>query len=64
MTERIPFRIIIRPDLWGGRTLVTIEPRQIDKPTQSFRDEAAAVAYAEQLSRIEGWPIVDRRATS
>lgn len=58
---RIPFRVIVQLDPWGRRTLVTIEPRTVDRPTQSFRDDAAAMAYAEALSKAEGWLIVDKR---
>jgi hypothetical protein len=58
---RIPFRIVVDTDPWGRRTLVMIEPRQVDRPTQSFRDENVALAYAEQLKRVHGWPILDKR---
>jgi len=54
------FRIVIAPGVWRGAT-VTIEPRQIDRPSRTFRDPAEAEAFAADLSRVEGWPILDQR---
>lgn len=59
--ERIPFRIIVANDIWGTRVLVSVEPRQCDKPTRSFRRSSEALAFAGELARLNSWPIEDRR---
>ena len=59
--HRIPFTITISDDLWGGRTLVSVHPRQIDKPSRSFQHAEAAVAYAEDLAKTTGWQVFDTR---
>lgn len=56
---RTRFKIVITN--WGSRVAVIIEPRQVDKPSRSFRDPAEALAFAKELGRVEGWPIEDRR---
>jgi hypothetical protein len=54
-----PFVIAISN--WERRFAVSIEPRTVDRPTQSFRSSDEATAFAELVRRLEGWPIVDRR---
>lgn len=46
---------------WGTRTVVTVEPRRVNRPSQPFRTEADARAFAEKLQHSEGWPIEERR---
>lgn len=55
-----PYRIIVAPGLWRG-AIVSVEPRTMDRPSQTFRDPAQAEAFAAELSRVEGWPVHDRR---
>jgi hypothetical protein len=59
MTVRLPFMIVI--ESWGSRIAVGVEPRQVDKPSRAFRMETEAFTFAEELRRLEGWPIEDRR---
>lgn len=56
-----PFRIILTDGLWA-RTWVSIEPRRVDLPSRSFTNPDEAAAFADELSRINDWPIVDRRS--
>lgn len=58
-TDRVPYQIALSS--WGRFIAVSIEPRQVDKPSRTFRTAAEAMEFAEDLSRVEGWPIVDRR---
>lgn len=53
------FRVIIARDLWR-RCVVSVEPATITRQPRSFPDHGAAMAYAEELARLEGWPICDR----
>ena len=53
------FRVIIARDLWR-RCVVSVEPATITRQPRSFPDYGAAMAYAEGLARLEGWPICDR----
>lgn len=55
------FRIVIADDPFGHRVIVSVEPRVVTRPSVEFRTEAEATEYAEQLSKIEGWPVLDRR---
>lgn len=54
-----PFKIVITN--WGARVAVSVEPRQVDKPSRPFRTASDAMAFAQELSRAQGWPIEDRR---
>lgn len=47
---------------WGSRVVVTVEPRTVNRPSQPFRTETDALAFAEKIRRREGWPIEDRRS--
>lgn len=53
------FRVIVARDLWR-RCVVCVEPATITHQPRSFPDHGAAMAYAEELARLEGWPICDR----
>lgn len=53
------FRVIIARDLWR-RCVVSVEPATITRQPRSFPDHRAAMAYAEELARLEQWPIIDR----
>ena len=53
------FRVIIARDLWK-RCVVSVEPATITRQPRSFPDHGAAMAYAEALAQLEGWPICDR----
>lgn len=47
---------------WGSRIVVSVEPRTVSRPSQPFRTEADALAFAQKIQRREGWPIEDRRS--
>ncbi len=53
------FAVIVAPGLWRG-CIVSVEPATITHQPRSFRDYPAAMAYAEDLARLEQWPIIDR----
>lgn len=53
------FKVAITPGIWRGFTVST-EPPSWNHPLQSFVDHAAALAFAEKLSALEAWPILDR----
>jgi hypothetical protein len=53
------FRVIIARDLWR-RCVVSVDPATITRQPRSFPDYAAALAYAEALAKLEGWPVIDR----
>lgn len=55
-----PYSVVIASGVWRG-VVVSVEPRTIDRPSREFRDAAAAEAFAAELGRVEGWPVVDRR---
>lgn len=57
--ESDPYKIIIGK--WGSRTIVTVVPRKVDKPTEAFRNPADAMAYADRLKALYRWPIEDHR---
>lgn len=54
------YQIVI--DQWGRKTAVSVFPRECDKPSRTFETIAEALAFAEQLRKLNGWPIRDRRA--
>lgn len=53
---------IIAIERWGRTTAVVLLPRKVDQRTKTFRTAADALAFAEQLRKQHGWPIVDRRS--
>lgn len=53
------FRVIIGRDIWR-RCTVAVDPATCTHPLRSFPDHTAALAYAEGLAGLEGWPILDR----
>ncbi len=57
--HRVPFRVVIARGLWRGFD-VAVTPPTITHPLRSFHDHATAMAFAEALARLEGWPIIDR----
>lgn len=54
-----PYRVVIAPDLWR-RIVVSVEPATITRQPRSFPSYGEALAYAEGLAGLEGWPILDR----
>lgn len=56
---RRPFAVIIARDLWR-RCIVCVEPPTCSRQPVSFPGHAEAMAYAEELARLEGWPLIDR----
>jgi hypothetical protein len=57
MTDRT---IHIRACVFGGRFVVTVEPRTIDLPSSEFRTHADAERHANALAAHHGWPVVDK----
>lgn len=53
------FRVIIARDLWR-RCVGSVEPSTITRQPRTFPDHATALAYAEELARLEGWAFHDR----
>lgn len=56
MTDRI---ITITPGLWRGFE-VAVEPPSCQHPLKTFRSEADALAFAEELSGTTGWLWISR----
>ena len=59
MSVRERFRVVISAGLWRGFE-VSVEPPSSSHGLRGFRDHPAALAHAEALERLEGWPIIDR----
>jgi hypothetical protein len=57
--NREPFRIVLAPGLWGRRVDVTVQPATVSHSLRSFPNHDAAMAYAEELARVTGWPLHD-----
>jgi hypothetical protein len=55
---REPFRIVIAPGLWRGVD-VQVEPPVQAYQLRHFKTHREALAYAEELARVEGWPLRD-----
>jgi hypothetical protein len=60
-TQREPFVVVIAPAIWKGCD-VLVEPPTITHRPRHFGDHAAALTFAEELARVEGWPVRDRTA--
>ena len=58
--KQLLFKSVLRSDPFGTRVIVTIEPRTVDYPSWPFPTYAEAIAFAEELRRVHGWPISDR----
>jgi hypothetical protein len=56
---RRPFAVIIARDLWR-RCVVCVEPPTCSHQPRSFPGHAEAMAFAEELARLEGWALIDR----
>lgn len=57
MTNRI---ISINACVFGGRFVVTVEPRTVDLPSSEFRTHADAERHAKALAAHHGWPVADK----
>ena len=57
MTERA---ITINECVFGGRFVVSFEPRSIAWPSLEFRTYPEARACADARQKAHGWPITDR----
>ena len=58
---REPYKRIVRNCPFGTRVIVSAEPRLVTRPSVEFRTSGEALGFADALSRVEGWPVVDRR---
>ena len=56
----MPDRIIISECVFGGRYVVTFEPRSIAWPSLEFRTYPEAMACAQARNEAHGWPIEDQ----
>ena len=50
--------IHINACVFGGRYVVTFEPRSIAWPSMEFRTYAEALACDDAHSKAHGWPII------
>lgn len=57
MAERT---ITINECVFGGRYVVSFEPRSIAWPSLEFRTYADAHACALERHKAHGWPVIDR----
>ena len=51
--------ITINECVFGGRYVVTIEPRRIDRPSREFRTYGEARTLADALRLKHGWTVID-----
>ncbi len=51
--------ITIGACVFGGRYVVTFQPRSVAWPSLEFRNYGEARACAEQRQVAHGWPIID-----
>lgn len=56
----MPNQIVINECVFGGRYVVTFEPRSIAWPSLEFRTYGEALACAEARQEAHGWPITDK----
>jgi len=52
--------IHINACVFGGRYVVSFEPRSIAWPSMEFRTYAEALGFAEARQNAHGWPIIDK----
>jgi hypothetical protein len=57
--SRIPYAVVIIRGLWRGFD-VGIEPPTSSHSWHHCRSHAEALAVAEDIQRMEGWPVQDR----
>jgi hypothetical protein len=57
--SRIPYAVVIVRGLWRGFD-VGIEPPTSSHSWRHCRSHADALAVAEDIQRVEGWPVQDR----
>ena len=58
--RKVFFKTILRNDPFATCVYVTIEPRAAEYPSWPFPTHREAMAFAEELQRVHGWPISDR----
>ena len=58
----MPDKIIIRECVFGGRFIVTFEPRSISWPSLEFRTHGEAVKCANARRDAHGWEVIDQTA--
>lgn len=56
----MPDKIVIGECVFGGRFVVTFEPRSIAWPSLEFRTYPDALACAQARHAAHGWPIEDK----
>ncbi|MFB0875328.1 MULTISPECIES: hypothetical protein [unclassified Sphingobium] len=56
----MPDTIVMSECVFGGRYVVTFEPRSIAWPSLEFRAYPDALACARARSAAHGWPIIDK----
>lgn len=58
----MPDKIIIAECVFGGRFVVTFEPRSISWPSLEFRSHGEAVKCANARHEAHGWEVIDQMA--
>lgn len=58
----MPDRIKIAKCVFGGRFVVTFEPRSISWPSLEFRTHGEAVKCANARHEAHGWEVIDQTA--
>lgn len=56
----MPDMIVINECVFGGRYVVTFEPRSIAWPSLEFRTHAEALSCADARHKAHGWPVIDK----
>lgn len=57
MTDR---SIIISECVFGGRFIVSFDPRSVALPSMEFRTRLDALACANARHAAHGWPVIDK----
>jgi hypothetical protein len=60
MIERQPFSIQVAVESFGKRWRVSTLPTLVSRPSQYFKIRADAFEFANEMSRVEGWPVDDQ----
>ncbi|WP_140159579.1 hypothetical protein [Sphingobium sp. GW456-12-10-14-TSB1] len=56
----MPDSIVISECVFGGRFVVTFEPRTIAWRSLEFRSHAEALACADAHHKAHSWPVIDK----
>lgn len=62
--ERIAYKVVVSDCPFSAKIYVSVEPHLPTRPPVEFRSGREALVFADELGRIEGWKVVDRREFS